>query len=210
MDRLPMLTLQAPFGSLIACGAKFAECRTYAPHYRGRIIIHQGLTPNRVVTVSMELAHFYRRAGFALESFPTSDPTMRRVVLNADALPLGMALGTVELVSVCRYFRLLPDEPPGRDGAIARASRAGEAFVYDGIHLWHVVGDSAAIADDQWLIGKWNGRTRAWNLQRPRLFPEPIPSRGQQGLCPCRDDKLWKAIESIDEVAQALEALASD
>lgn len=100
------LTLIQPWATLVACGAKAVETRSWTTSYRGPIAIHAAKAfPGRARDLA-ENAHAVRSVleGRAGVRFTTSPPEhwyhAPRYRLN-DSLPLGALIAIALLVDVC-------------------------------------------------------------------------------------------------------------
>src|SRR3982751_831667 len=80
------ITIAQPFASLIICGAKRYEARTWNTRHRGPLAIHAALSPHpKLPEYFYQWRSELRAAGFA----------------KADQLPLGAFVGVVDVVA-CR------------------------------------------------------------------------------------------------------------
>lgn len=87
------LSLWQPWASLVIVGAKQYETRSWKTNYRGLLVIHAALKWDK-----------------ELEALLTS--FVRDFGLNLKGAPLGVALGTVELVNCFRTEDVLGREVP--------------------------------------------------------------------------------------------------
>jgi len=158
------ITLTAPYGTLIAIGAKRLETRSWGTSYRGELLIHQakGLGP---VGGMIGLR--------ALINQPVFFETLMRIVPNynrycdVDAiiarLPFGALVARTELTE-CPMIGVLPDGTP-------------TYMTYDEFPPM-----LQAVQEPERSFGLYTSGRRAWRLANIRALPEPIPCRGYQGL----------------------------
>ncbi|MCM0760681.1 ASCH domain-containing protein [Sporomusa sphaeroides DSM 2875] len=83
------ITILQPWASLIACGAKQIETRSWATKYRGPIAIHAGAKP------------FDTRTYFDRELYRFADALGQPDIYGFDQLPFGAVIAIAELVD-CR------------------------------------------------------------------------------------------------------------
>jgi len=170
IELMKALTIHQPYASLLACGAKKYETRSWATNYRGPIAIHAGL-----ISVPLILKRF-----FPLGEWDYSpDYKAKREFLDAVGkafedyapieymsnyllyLPRGAVIATAELVG-CRPIEIIHDT-----GTPVIVREGGKAI---------------PIYDNEQLFGDWTTGRYAWEFANMIMLPEPIPARGQQGL----------------------------
>lgn len=146
------ITLWQPWASLLACGAKLYETRSWATHYRGRIAIHAA-----------------KHVPKGLLPWPPDFDDACCAALGhnkwMNALPFGMVIATAELVAchpiVCCEGRCVSEVLPGwletRDG------------IYEPTEQEKRFGD--------WMPGRY-----AWEFANMKRLPEPIPAKGHQRI----------------------------
>lgn len=150
------ITIYQPWASLIACGAKKYETRSWATNYRGKIAIHAGKT-----------------LWGSLENMPTMPDIIWTAMKSAlfpiqyfEELPLGAIIATAELV--------------GCHEIIISRHRIGHPFIprrdFDGepIREW--------IEDNEFLFGDWAAGRYAWEFANITPLDAPIPVKGKQRL----------------------------
>ena len=156
------ITIRQPWASLLACGAKQYETRSWATKYRGAIAIQAGkirLSLNKFVyDVGVD---FTTRAELALDEhgiFPGEN--------HYDGLPYGAVIATAELVGCHK---------------IVRYGGRGCASTDPG---WLVSEDGQIYepTEQEILFGDWTPGRYAWELANVQMLPEPVLVRGQQGL----------------------------
>jgi activating signal cointegrator 1 len=166
------LTLTAPWGTLIAIGAKRIETRSWATSYRGLVAIHQakGLKPvgGRIGLQAICSDEPFRSAinpaiyeerEFKGERYPTWD---------LDRLPLGCIVAVATLTNchripdVPRHFpRGVPDDHPHASYPVVLPPFS----------------DTPELSFGNYAPGRY-----AWLLDDVRRLPEPIPHRGALSL----------------------------
>jgi hypothetical protein len=148
----------ATAGVLLACGAKKYETRNWAPKYRGPIAIHAAVKPT--------LSWFQRDV----------EKEARRIVIKAlsknkqgllQHLPLGAVIATAELVE-CHKMT----EERGRIHIYVGAKELPGSKAPDFYHP----------TKQEKLFGDWRLCRFAWEFANMTMLPEPVPTKGRQGL----------------------------
>lgn len=136
------LTIWQPWASLIACGAKRYETRSWAAKYRGPIAIHAAKKDISEV----------------LRILPVSLAQKMKKVIGAELreLPTGVVIATAELVNVWSI-----------------AYHPGTYIPLLGDYL---------VPEKETAFGDWTPGRYAWELVNVKMLPEPIPTKGKQGL----------------------------
>lgn len=83
------ITIKQPWASLIVSGLKDIENRTWKTNFRGRVLIHAGKAREKHLMISREV--------FADEKVQFADDKVQSII-NANELPQGAILGSVEIV----------------------------------------------------------------------------------------------------------------
>jgi len=151
------ITLWQPWASLIACGAKKYETRSWATRYRGPIAIHAAaVNPFKVIrglddTTIAAMKNILRSSG----ALPQQG--------DFRYLPLGAVVATAELVDCHPIF----DDGSGwlYSAYLQRPNRPQEY-----IHGYELE------------FGDWTPGRYAWELVNVQMLAEPIPVKGKQGL----------------------------
>lgn len=167
------ITMWQPWASLLACGAKKFETRSWATNYRGPIAIHAAAKrpPNQseipwknfsAITNAL-MRHFgaWRfdwRLG-ATKNYPDGTD-------NGFDIPLGAVIATAELVGcweiaedpngpfICRpFFGDITDKP-----------------------------DELIVRGNELLFGDYTPGRYAWEFANMTMLPEPIAAKGKQRL----------------------------
>lgn len=161
------ITILQPWASLIACGAKQYETRSWKTNYRGKIAIHAGLKnppkqgdiPFEVFNaITSELARYYgawRNDWHLGGTINSPDGTE-----NGIDIPLGFVIATADLVDCLEVEGCYMDEFP-----------FGSLLV-----------DGTIIDDNEFAFGDYSKGRYAWQLENIQILKEPIPAKGKQGL----------------------------
>ena len=148
------ITIWRPWASLIACGAKKFETRSWATKYRGQIAIHAALTS----------AH--ELDGQTSDAIAQAFGDYAKIEDYIEALPHGAVIATADLVG-CHKIVLY-----GGRGLSSTSTGWIETDrgTYDPTERELSLGD--------WRVGRY-----AWELSNVQLLPAtPIPATGKQGL----------------------------
>lgn len=149
------ISLWQPWASLLGCGAKEYETRSWATKYRGPIAIHAALKPfDTDVYLDRELHHF-------AEALRLPD------IYSFDMLPRGCVLAIAELDECWKITNR--GHTIGRPCAarIAGGKYGGKTNIVEGKEI---------------LFGDWTPGRYAWEFASMTMLPEPIPAKGKQGL----------------------------
>ena len=169
------ITIHQPYASLIAVGVKKYETRSWATSHRGPIAIHASkklLAPSTHMGESKSILGVWKRmADIFGEPEPWRKPPLyvnsEFIALYRDQFPLGAVIATAELVA-CRQIACYDAHTP--------------SCIVD---HW---GKLEYPSDDERLFGDWTPGRFAWELVKVQMLPEPIPTRGRQGLWDWRND----------------------
>jgi hypothetical protein len=160
------ITIWQPWASLLACGAKQYETRSWKTDYRGPIAIHAAAKdPCKMSLLGLE--EFDKAASEALEKAGQS--------FTWCLLPLGKIIATAELVN-CWHIVY----HPGPDIDIAKHIKIGAELDVPKHHLdfqKYIVP-----TEQEMLFGDWTPGRYAWELANVKILSEPIPAKGQQRL----------------------------
>lgn len=151
------ITLWQPWASLLACGVKKFETRGWATQYRGPIAIHAAmLNPFKAIRpVPTDVVWEMRQA---LKNVGLLNNTS-----DFRALPCGCVIATAELVD-CHEIRPCGEGP-------------------EEVYIWTTENNIFLRTDDpEYLFGDWTPGRFAWEIKNVKMFPDPIPARGKQGL----------------------------
>jgi len=146
------ITLWQPWASLLACGAKKFETRSWATNYRGPIAIHAAQKP------------FDTDTYLDRELYPFAEALKLQDIYSFDTLPRGCVIAFADLVG-CWEIATDPSGP-----FICRPHMA------DGKIFEHV------ITGNEVFFGDWTPGRYAWEIENLMQLPKPIPAKGKQGL----------------------------
>lgn len=158
------ITLYQPWASLVACGAKTFETRSWSTVHRGKLAIHAGKKkPSDVlcgvdvdIIVQMGLA-----LGFAKQ--PES-ANVNDIVARMDKLPLGAIVAITELVG-CH--------------SISSKTLGGESQLLTSRNGRH---DFEEINEAERMFGDFRKGRFAWELANVQKLGAQISARGSQRL----------------------------
>ena len=163
------VTIYQPYASLIACGAKQFETRSWKTNYRGPIAIHAGKE-----SFHLTLWQGMPAAQEALvKAFGGWIDQERGGAQGLDAryhdMPYGAVVATADLVE-CWYIGHV-------NWKGQRCIGTGGSFTgtHDDERYDYIDGDELLFGD--WREGRW-----AWELANVKPLPVPVPCRGKQGL----------------------------
>lgn len=172
------LTIWQPWASLIACGAKRYETRSWQTKYRGPIAIHAAAKdPNKLPLM-----------GEAFEQAVREE-------INASKcprwyfMPTGAVIATAELAEVwhIKGIHRLPNKingvPTGADAeggpyVLAVTESMGRRKQNKNVIYFQHLG----VTEKEIALGDWTPGRYAWELTNVKILPEPIPIKGKQGL----------------------------
>lgn len=173
------LTIWQPWASLIACGAKRYETRSWPTKYRGPIAIHAAVKdPNKLPLQGKEA--FERTVREEIDAGRCPEWCF---------MPTGAVIATAELTEVwhIKAITKLPnkinDVPTGSDAeggpyllaVLESMSRRGKS---KGVMYFSHLG----VSEKEIALGDWTPGRYAWELANVKALAEPIPVKGKQGL----------------------------
>ena len=162
------LTIWQPWASLVACGAKQYETRSWPTKYRGPIAIHAAIKdPCKLPLLDKA----------ELERFTWEEINARRCP-GWCLMPRGKIIATAELVDVLlieNISRLHPETPERID--IEFKSMNLPIQIYDP-HFHSYI----AVPQREIALGDWTPGRYAWELANVKVLPEPIQVKGKQGI----------------------------
>lgn len=166
------ITLWQPWASLLACGAKKYETRSWSTKYRGPIAIHAGKFGYGPYACELSIG-FTDTVINAL--WPgTTDPYA--IVDNWDEFPKGEIIATAELVN-CWHIVV----NPGTNIDIAKHIPIGAESMTNDKHDPHFA-DYFVPTEQEMLFGDWTPGRYAWEFANMKIIQNPIPFKGKQGL----------------------------
>lgn len=107
------LTIRQPWASLIICGAKDVENRTWTTRYRGPLAVHAGHRFDQDLQV-----------------------WQRRIAATVDCFPRGAVIGVVDLIDVVRDSRSRWAEPTSYHWVLANPRAIEPVPVRGRLGLW--------------------------------------------------------------------------
>lgn len=151
------ITLWQPWASLLACGAKQYETRSWATKYRGPIAIHAAVLNTDKIVFGIPDCRFIEATYKALG------------VEELGSLPHGYIIATAELVDCVRtYKRGYP------------AEYAEQIWLdYSRGDGWR---DDRQVCGNELLFGDFTPGRYAWEFANMTMLAEPIHAKGKQGL----------------------------
>ena len=192
------LTVRQPWASLIACGAKTIETRSWKTSYRGSLLIHAG-------KASPDLS--WEGAGWALAQKHLDHERVSlayRHAYDVDGLvlPLGAVVAVARLADVVPIVDLESD-----DGHVDFDEPGGVLWDEGDDLVFDYSGEESPPADGSWAwsvegqrqLGDFGDRRWAWLLRDVRLI-DPVPAKGRQGLW-TPDGALLSAVGAAYDVA---------
>ena len=160
------LTIWQPWASLIACGAKRYETRSWPTKYRGPIAIHAAVKdPKRLPLMGKEA--FERTVREEIDAGRCPEWCF---------MPTGAVIATAELVNVWHIVY-----HPGPNVDRARHIDIGAESMTEDKHDPHF-GDYFVPTDKEIILGDWTPGRYAWELANVKALPEPIQAKGKQGI----------------------------
>ncbi len=150
------ITILQPWASLIACGAKKIETRSWPTKYRGPIAIHAG---NSWTMFRRELAY---RDPFNSALWPNM--TKAEIMLDGygrtGLLPAGAVIAIADLVDCVKI--------------VGKTS-------FDGIPGIYLADNTVIIDNNEIAFGDYTPDRYAWILDNVRQI-DPVPARGKQRI----------------------------
>jgi hypothetical protein len=157
------ITLQQPWASLVAVGAKHIETRAWHTRYRGPLAIHAGQ--------ALPSGNF--RAWRRMQE-PFASPLRAAGYINNHGhvdltlLPRGRIVATCTLVDVCVICAIPNTEIVGY----------AQPIVADGA----TIGQITPVQEPERTFGNYTPGRWAWLLADIQRVDPPVPARGRQGL----------------------------
>lgn len=171
------ITIWQPWSSLLACGAKGFETRSWATSYRGPIAIHAAaLSIPRVLKKTFPMSEWaYHPDHDAKEQFMAvltkafSDYTPIEDIMGfLDELPTGAVVATANLIGCQKIIAPFGERPPCFGNTPFIRLENGDTYDPDDMEL---------------MVGDWTPGRYAWEFSDMKaIAPTPIPAKGKQGL----------------------------
>ncbi|UWG96803.1 ASCH domain-containing protein [Dehalobacter sp. DCM] len=169
------ITLWQPWASLLACGAKKYETRSWDTSYRGPIAIHaaarsiQSILKECFPCADYEYhpSHAARAKFLNACGFATLEPLYE--------FPRGAIIATAELVNCWHIV-----SHPGTNIDVARHIPIGAEL---DVPKHHPDFDKYIVPTEQEIMfGNWTPGRYAWEFTNMQVLLEPIPAKGGQRL----------------------------
>lgn len=158
------LTIWQPWASLIACGVKQYETRSWPTKYRGPIAIHAAARYTRKWDLPVDLAKVVD-----MEMAAGRCPKW-------EAMPFGAVIATAELVDVWHIaYNVGEDAEEARRHPIIAESMEGSKIDVP-------FGRQFVPTGKEIILGDWAPGRYAWELANVKMLQSPIPVKGKQGL----------------------------
>lgn len=148
------ISLWQPWASLLACGAKKYETRSWATSYRGPIAIHASKRP------------FDTDVYFDRELHPFVNELNLPNIYSFGELPYGCIIATAEIVGCYRIYDTV-------DNGIHIVKCPNNKYDFDKVEY---------ISVTERAFGDWTEGRFAWEFKNMLMLPSPIPAKGRQRL----------------------------
>ena len=159
------ITLWQPWASLLACGAKKFETRSWKTDYRGPIAIHAAMKDPKAIFAKLPVNVQCKISPFLLEHY-----------LLWENVPCGVIIATAELVNCWHIVH-----HPGINIDIAKQIPIGAESITNDKHHPDF-GKYIVPTEQEMLFGDWTPGRYGWEFKNMIMLPEPIPAKGKQGL----------------------------
>jgi hypothetical protein len=175
------LTLWQPWASLLACGAKKYETRSWATSYRGLIAIHAAAKSISSILKDCFPCHEwdFHPSHAAYTDFVNA--AERSLGYSITDLSRGAVIATAELVN-CWYIVYHPGT--NVDKAL-RIPIGAESMTKDK-HASDF-GDYFVPTEQEMLFGNWTPGRYAWEFANVKILDVPIPAKGGQRIWNWKD-----------------------
>lgn len=160
------LTIWQPWASLLACGAKQYETRSWATSYRGPIAIHAA---KKNVFDALTLI-----------PVPVALEMKRLIGAEWNDLPTEAVIAMGELVNVWHIVH-----HPGLDVDTAKFINIGAESLTTDKHASDF-GNYFVPSKQEFAFGDWTPGRYAWEIVNVKMIT-PVPIKGRQGLWEWRD-----------------------
>lgn len=173
------LTIRQPWASLIACGAKTVETRSWSTAWRGTLLIHAAKEGR-----GFFYCRYVDNVLLGSRATETQPMDLRMPAGHHIADPGVREWPRMAVVAVAR----LADVVPVVDASGCRNTTAHLCVVSESGLLHSPVdspwpdGETEHIVSDQLPLGDFTPGRFAWLLTDVRPLPEPIAAKGRQGL----------------------------
>lgn len=148
------ITLWQPWASLLACGAKKYETRSWTTSYRGAIAIHAAKKP------------FDTRPFFDRELHIFAESLNLPDIYSFDRIPYGCTIATAELVGCYRIYDTV-------DNDVHIVKCPDTSYDFNKVEF---------IRGKEIVFGDWSEGRFAWEFSNMKILDSPIPAKGKQGF----------------------------
>lgn len=176
------ITIWQPWASLLACGGKRFETRSWATSYRGPIAIHAAAPSiRRILKKCFPMRdwsyHPDHQAQTAfLEALSKAFGVHGDGIMDyLEKLPTGAVIATADLVNVLRIVH-----HPGTDVDTAKHIPVGAENLTTNKHVPDFV-RCIVPSEQELMFGNWTPGRYAWEIANVKMI-DPIPASGRQGL----------------------------
>lgn len=170
------LTIWQPWASLLACGAKIFETRSWATRYRGQIAIHAAKTWCHRYSCEVDGDIFAPAVDAALWPGVDFHDYACEYDTWEEELPRGAIIAIAELVGCWHIVH-----NPGTNIDIAKHIPVGAESMTNDKHA-PGFGDYFVPTEQEMLFGNWTPGRYAWEIANVKVLDTPIPAKGAQGL----------------------------
>lgn len=162
------ITIWQPWSSLLACGAKGHETRSWATSYRGPIAIHAAaLSIPQVLKKCFPPDHDAKNQFLDVLTEAFGDYAhIEDIMEYLDELPTGAVVATANLIGCQKIIAPFGDRPPCFGNAPFIRLSNGDTYTPDNMEL---------------MLGDWTPGRYAWEFSDMKLI-SPIHTKGKQGL----------------------------
>jgi len=148
------LTIRQPWASLIACGAKVYETRSWPTKYRGQIAIHAAVKDPQKTWNGLSPKVQRAMPAALLDKYP-----------SFQNMPRGAVIATAELVEC---WKVISDSKQRVALGGTRPDRHAIKFLRKPIH--------------EILYGDFTPGRYAWEIANVIVLAKPVPAKGRLGL----------------------------
>ena len=177
------ITIWQPWASLLACGAKQYETRSWATKYRGPVAIHAVAKEPRESAIREKLDQFPKKRTAMLDALELEPQPDRHQ--NCMTLPRGCIIATAELVG-CYEIAGEPEASIFRnDYSFLFYKDKSSPYSSGPLNIVSVQENlliKFGVSKNEELFGDWTPGRYAWEFINMKMLPKPLPVKGQQGL----------------------------
>lgn len=173
------ITLWQPWASLVACGAKKFETRSWATSYRGEIAIHAAARKCETKDIPAFAVYTMIQALRPI----TNKLAKTTMYLPLELLPRGAIIATAELMD-CHQIQAESDGTPFYRylPSATEILQLQRDFPGQKDYRGQRIRRFPAAERNELLFGDWTPGRYAWELANVQMLTEPILAKGKQGL----------------------------